>query len=79
MKLNWFIRKGIFYIPTSIIGWVIFGICILSLIYIFMRIDSQSHSVSDTLINFIFNALIIGLCYTMVAWFSAKKELMEEE
>ena len=79
MKLKWFIRKGIFYIPASVIGWVIFAIGVISLIYIFMQIDSQSHSVSDTLINFVFNALIIGLCYTLVAWFTAKKEFIEEE
>ncbi len=79
MKLNWFIRKGIFYIPSSIIGWIVFTTGIISLIYIFMLIDNQSHSVSDTLINFFFNGLIIVLCYILFAWFTAKKDLIEEE
>jgi hypothetical protein len=70
MKLNWFTRKGIIYWPVSIIGWVILGIAFITAIYTFIIIDLKSHSVSDTLINFVFNFLIIGLCYTIIAWFT---------
>jgi len=70
MKLNWFTRKGIIYWPVSIIGWVIFSIAVIIAIYAFIIIDLRSHSVSDTLINFVFNFLIIGLCYTIIAWFT---------
>jgi hypothetical protein len=70
MKLNWFTRKGIIYLPVSIIGWVILTIALMFSIYMFIAIDVKSHSVSDTLINFIFNFLVIGLCYTIIAWFT---------
>jgi hypothetical protein len=73
MKLNWFTRKGIFYLPVSAIGWVILIIAFLYAIYTFADIDSQSHSVSDTLINFVFNLLIIGLVYTVIAFFTEKR------
>ncbi|HMG09858.1 MAG TPA: hypothetical protein VK609_15200 [Mucilaginibacter sp.] len=73
MKLNWFTRKGIFYLPVSAIGWVILVIAFLYAIYIFADIDSRSHSVSDTLINFVFNLLIIGLVYTLIAFFTEKR------
>lgn len=60
MKLNWFIRKGIFFLPHSVVGWAIFMAAIAYAIYLFIDIDSRSHSASDTLINWVFNCLIVG-------------------
>jgi hypothetical protein len=40
MKLNWFTRRGIFYLPVSAIGWVILVIAFLYAIYTFADIDS---------------------------------------
>ena len=77
MKLNWFVRKGIFYLPIAIMGWLILAAAVAYSVYVFMDIDSRSHSNSDTLINFIFNLLIIGLVYTLIAYFSSKKEQPE--
>lgn len=73
MKLNWFTRKGIIYLPAAVAGWVILVIAFAYAVYTFIDIDSRSHSVSDTLINFVFNLLIIGLGYTVVAYFTEKK------
>ncbi|RWY52407.1 hypothetical protein [Mucilaginibacter gilvus] len=73
MKLNWFTRKGIVYLPASIIGWLIFAAALLYAVYAFIDIDSRSHLVSDMLINFVFNFLLIGLAYTIVAYFTEKK------
>ena len=70
MKLNWFTRKGIFYLPVKVIGWVILVIAAAYAVYAFIDIDSHSHSVSDTLINFVFNLLLIGLTYTLIAYFT---------
>jgi hypothetical protein len=70
MKLNWFTRKGIFYLPITAIGWVILVIAMAFVVYTFIDIDSRSHSVSDTLINFVFNLLLIGLIYTVIAYFT---------
>jgi hypothetical protein len=73
MKLNWFKRKGIFYLPASAIGWVIFIMALAYAIYTFADIDSRSHSVSDTMINFVFNLLLIGLVYTLIGFFTEKR------
>ena len=73
MKLNWFTRKGIIYWPVSVIGWVLLIVAVAFAVYRFIAIDMLSHSVSDTLINFVFNLLLIGLVYTIIAWFTEAK------
>jgi len=70
MKLNWFIRKGIIYLPASVVGWVILVLAAAYAVYTFIDIDSRSHSVSDTMINFVFNLLLIGMIYTIIAYFT---------
>jgi hypothetical protein len=74
MKLNWFTRKGIIYWPVSVIGWVILVIAAAYAIYTFIDIDSHSHSVSDTLINFVFNLLLIGVVYSVIAYFTEARK-----
>jgi len=72
MKFPWFRRIGIFFIPKSIIGWIIL-LCGLSYaVYIFIDIDSRSHSASDTLMNFAFNLVIIGAAYSLIAVFTSR-------
>jgi uncharacterized membrane protein len=73
MKLNWFIRKGIIFWPASIIGWIILLLAATYAVYTFIDIDSRSHSVSDTMINFVFNLLIIGLVYSIIGYFTEVK------
>ena len=73
MSFNWFVRKGIIYWPASVLGWVIFVIALIYAIYLFIDIDSRSHSVSDTLINWVFNCLIVGVVYSVIGFFTEKK------
>jgi len=70
MKLNWFIRRGIFYLPVSVAGWIILVLAAAYAVYTFIDINGRSHSVSDVMINFVFNVLIIGLVYTVIAYFT---------
>jgi len=70
MKLNWFTRKGIIYWPASIIGWIILVLAAAYAVYTFIDIDGRSHSVSDTMINFVFNILLIGLVYSIIGYFT---------
>lgn len=72
MKLPWFKRIGIFFIPISIIGWIIFLGGLAYAVYIFRDIDSRSHSASDTLINFAFYLLIIGAVYSLIALLASR-------
>lgn len=73
MNLPWFKRIGIFFIPKSIIGWLILVGGLVYVVYVFIDIDSKSHSVSDTLINFVFNLLIIGAVYSLFAYFTSRQ------
>jgi len=70
MKLNWFTRKGIIFWPASIIGWIILFLAAAYAVYTFIDIDGRSHSVSDTMINFVFNLLLIGLVYSIIGYFT---------
>ena len=74
MKLNWFIRRGIFFLPASILGWIIFVAAAMYAIYLFFEIDSRSHSASDTIINWVFNCFIVSVIYSVIALFTARKE-----
>jgi hypothetical protein len=73
MNFPWFKRVGILFIPESLIGWLILLLGIAYAVYIFIDIDSRSHSVSDTLINFVFNALIITAIYSFIAFLTSRK------
>lgn len=73
MKINWFVRKGILFFPSSLVGWIIsiaaIGVCV----YLFIDIDSRSHSVSDTLINFVFNALLVAVVYSIIGFITGRE------
>jgi F0F1-type ATP synthase membrane subunit c/vacuolar-type H+-ATPase subunit K len=77
MKMKWFERKGIFFIPVSVIGWLIAGVSIGYCVHLFIDIDSRSHSVSDTLMNFVFNALIVAIVYSVLGFFTSKETSKE--
>jgi hypothetical protein len=72
MKLVWFRRIGIFFVPVSLFGWIIFLAAIAFLVYSFIDIDSRSHSVSDTLRNFVFMLLIIGAVYSLIGFLTSR-------
>ena len=72
MNTPWFKRMGIFFIPATLIGWIILLSGLAYAIFVFMDIDSRSHSVSDTLMNFAFNLLIIGSVYYVVAFLTSR-------
>lgn len=73
MNLPWFKRQGILFIPVSFIGWLIVTAGVAYSVYVFIYIDSRSNSVSDTLINFVFNLLIIGAVYSLIGFFASRK------
>ncbi len=49
MKAKWFTRLGWFYVPASPIGIVLWASAPMFCLTVFMAVDRQSHSVSDTL------------------------------
>jgi hypothetical protein len=73
MKL--FVRKGILFFPSSLVGWFISVAAIGVCVYLFIDIDSRSHSVSETLINFVFNACLVAVVYSIIAFFTSKESV----
>jgi hypothetical protein len=73
MNLPWFKRIGIIFLPMSAIGWIISLLAISISVYEFIDIDSRSHSVSDTLINFVFRLFIVFAFYTLIAFLTSRK------
>lgn len=49
IKQSWFKKFGIVYLPISIIGYLFYLLTVLFCVTVFMAIDRNSHSVSDTL------------------------------
>jgi hypothetical protein len=72
MNFPWFKRTGIFFIPVSVAGWIILLAGFVFAIFCFLDIDGRSHSVSDTLMNFVFMLLIIGAVYTLIAYMTSR-------
>ena len=72
MNFPWFKRIGIFFIPTTIPGWLILIAGFAFAVYSFIDIDSRSHSNSDTLMNFVFMCLIIGAVYSLIAYVTSR-------
>lgn len=72
MKMPWFKRFGIFFIPTSIIGLIILISGFIYAIYVFIILNNSTHSVSDFLIKFVFNLIIIGAVYTLIAYLTSR-------
>lgn len=72
MNLHWFKKTGILFIPASFFGWLILLAGIAYSVYVFIDIDNRSHSISDTLMNFAFNLIIIGAVYFVIAFFTSR-------
>ena len=72
MNLPWFKRSGIFFIPISLIGWLILIGGFAYAVYVCIELNSRSHSVSDFLINFVFCLLIIGAVYSLIAFLTSR-------
>jgi hypothetical protein len=73
MNFPWFKRAGLLYIPVTAAGWLLMIAGLVLAVYSFINIDNRSHSVSDTLMNFVFRLLIIGAIYSLLAYLTSHK------
>jgi hypothetical protein len=69
-----FRRFGLFFLPVHWAGWLLALAAIGYTVWSFIDIDSRSHSVSDTLMNAVFIALIAAVVYSAIAFFFSSKE-----
>jgi hypothetical protein len=70
MKKYWFKAKyyGWGWYPSSWQGGLVMLIFILLIIFNAIRIDSQQHSVSNFLINFIPQTILFAIILIIIAW-----------
>ncbi len=63
-------RLGIFaiYYPTTPLGWLITLILATAFVLLFLKTDQNSHSISDTLINFAPWAIAILLIFDLLCF-----------
>jgi hypothetical protein len=73
MKLTWFKQIGIFFVPVALIGWLLLLSALVYFVDVFFEIDTKSHSVSDTLMNFAFRLLIVGVLYSLIGYLTSRK------
>jgi hypothetical protein len=73
MNLRWFKQSGILFVPANAAGWMVLLGGIAYAVSIFIDIDNRSHSVSDTLINFVFNPIIIAAGSSVVGFLTSKR------
>lgn len=72
--MQWFVRKGIFFKPSSPIGWGLLVLVVVYSVFAFIEVDKHYHLVSDTLINWFFRVLLVGVMYSIIAYFTSAKE-----
>ena len=69
MKLRWFQAWGWIYRPVSWQGFAVLLLGFAFTIQVFLAVDAQSHSVSDTLYG-IFPYIVP--CWILVFWLASK-------
>ena len=68
MKANWFRKFGIIYLPISGIGIILYVLTLIFCGTVFMAIDRNAHSVSDTFYG-IFPFFVSA--FTILFWIAA--------
>lgn len=61
-------KNGLGWHPASWKGWLMIAIYLVGVVYSFIQVDSHSHSVSDTLINFFPRWLILTALLTILTY-----------
>lgn len=72
--MRWFRKTGHFYFPSSLMGYVVLAVFLVMAVGLFIRIDSRSHSVSDTLMNVFFNYVLLAAAYSVIGYFTSDKK-----
>jgi uncharacterized membrane protein len=73
MKFPWFKRNGILCLPVSVMGWITLLAGFVAAVYLFIRIDSRSHSASDTLRPFVIDLFLLFIVYSVIGFLTSRK------
>jgi len=75
MHKRWFasVKKGIGWYPVTWQGWTVTALYVIFIIWDFLRIDNGSHSISDTLLNFLPEFGIATITLAFICYFTGEK------
>lgn len=75
MKEKWFKAKsyGWGWTPATWQGWSVILLFVIIVAFLFFSIDSNSHSASDTMINFIPNVVILSMVLIIICYLTGEK------
>lgn len=59
-------KNGMYWMPVAWQGWLLKGVWFLSNIWYFRQINSVSHSLSDTLLNFALYFIVSTLALVLI-------------
>jgi hypothetical protein len=76
METIWFRKKGLLFIPISLIGIILYLFTLAFCINVFIAIDRHSHSNSDTLYG-IFPFVVSA--FTILFWIAANTSEKEKD
>ncbi len=70
----WFKRKlyGWGWTPARWQGWLTMGIFLTLIVSNFIRVDTRSHSASDTLINFVPRTIVLIVIFTAICFWKGE-------
>lgn len=74
MKKPWFVSWGWIHRPVSPVGWLLTGLAVAFCVQVFVAVDRQSHSASETLYG-IFPYIVP--CLLLLEWIAAKSSARE--
>ena len=80
-QMYWFKanKKHVGWTPSTWQGWIILALYVIFLIHSFLQVDSTSHSVSDTLINFFPRFLIFTALLTIITYLKGEPTTWYQE
>jgi hypothetical protein len=72
-------KSGYGWYPSNWKGWSMIIIYVFGVVYSFWQIDSRSHSVSDTLINFVPRLLIMTALLIIITYLKGESIVWGEK
>ena len=74
MNSVWFRRVSIFFVPTSIAGWLILVGAIVYTIHVFIDISHRTGTDNEKKLAYVINLIIVFISYTFVGYFTSRND-----
>lgn len=75
MRFPWFRKYGLLCLPVTAMGWIVVLAFAAFTVFLFMDIDSRSHSASDTLRPFAVDLVLLFIVYSFIGFLTGRKKV----